>query len=118
MPTPSDTYVRHATVRKVVDADTVDLLIDLGCDVMYKMRCRLDGVNAPEKNTLAGKDAKAWMQEQLLVGNAVVVRTIKDKKEKYGRYLAEVYLPNQEVSLNETLKEQGYAKEYHGEART
>lgn len=118
MPTPSDTYVRHATVRKVVDADTVDLLVDLGCDVAHKMRCRLNGVNAPEKNTPEGKAAIVWMKEQLPIGNAVVVQTIKDKKEKYGRYLADVYLPGQEVSLNETLMSNGFAKEYHGEART
>lgn len=118
MPTPSDTYVRHAIVRKVVDGDTIDLLVDLGCDVALKMRCRLNGVNAPEKNTPEGKAALAWMKEQLPVGNEVVVQTIKDKKEKYGRYLAEVFLPEQEQSLNETLLQNGYGKEYHGEART
>ncbi|BAW19227.1 putative Nuclease (SNase domain-containing protein) [Ralstonia phage RP31] len=115
---PKETYVRNAKVNGVVDGDTVDLQVDLGCDISINMRCRLDGINAPEKNTDAGKTSKAWVEKTLPVGTAVVVQTVQDKQEKYGRYLATVFLPNTAKSINDQLIEQGLAKPYHGEART
>jgi micrococcal nuclease len=115
---PKETYIRNATVLSVIDGDTVSLNVDLGCDITLDMRCRLDGINAPEKNTPEGKTAKAWIEKTLPAGADVVVQTVKDKKEKYGRYLAVVFLPGQTKSINDQLVEQGMAKEYHGEART
>lgn len=115
---PKETYIRNATINRVVDGDTVDLQVDLGCDIRLDMRCRLDGINAPEKNTAAGKASKAWVEKTLPVGSDVVVQTVKDKKEKYGRYLAVVFLPDESVSINDQMIAQGLAKAYYGEART
>lgn len=115
---PKETYTRNAKVNSVVDGDTVDLQVDLGCDISINMRCRLNGINAPEKNTVTGKASKAWMDKTLPVGSDVVVQTIKDRKEKYGRYLAVVFLPGSSTSINDQLITQGLAKAYHGEART
>ena len=36
---------------RVVDGDTVDLIIDLGFDILHKTRVRLHGINAPESRT-------------------------------------------------------------------
>ena len=33
---------------KVVDGDTIDVLIDLGFNITIKQRVRLDGIDAPE----------------------------------------------------------------------
>lgn len=115
---PKETYTRNAKVNSVVDGDTVDLQVDLGCDISINMRCRLNGINAPEKNTAAGKVSKAWMDKTLPAGTDVVVQTVKDQKEKYGRYLAVVFLPDTATSINDQMIAQGLAKEYHGEART
>ena len=113
-----DTYIRHARVLKVTDGDTVTLDVDLGCDIRIAMKCRLDGVNAPEKNTVEGMVARTWMEEKLPIGKEVVIQTVKDKKEKYGRYLATIFIPESTISINDMLKIDGIAKEYHGEART
>jgi len=118
MPKVQDTYIRNAVVKKVIDGDTVDLLMDLGCDIAINLRCRLDGINAPEKNTAAGQVAKTWLTEKIPPATSVVVQTVKDKKEKFGRYLARVYLPDNELSLNDQLIGAGLAVPYHGEART
>lgn len=115
---PKETYVRNAKINKVIDGDTVDLQVDLGFDLTALMRCRLDGINAPEKNTAEGKVSQAWMAQTLPIGSDVVVQTVKDKKEKYGRYLAVVFLPGQAKSINDQLVEQGLAKPYDGGART
>ena len=41
-------YQYKAEVVRVVDGDTVDVLIDLGLNVFTKERIRLFGINTPE----------------------------------------------------------------------
>ena len=83
-----------AQVKAVIDADTIDVLIDLGFGVHTMQRLRLYGIDAPEMKTEAGKIAKEYVKSVLLGADAsmfVYVRTFKDKKDKYGRKLAVVY---------------------------
>lgn len=87
-------YTYRGEVKAVIDADTVDVLIDLGFGVHTMQRLRLYGIDAPEMKTEAGKIAKEYVKSVLLGGDAVkyvYVRTIKDKKDKYGRKLAVLY---------------------------
>lgn len=87
-------YTYRGEVKAVVDADTVDVLIDLGFGVHTMQRLRLYGIDAPEMRTEAGKIAREYVKSVLLGGDAfkyVYVRTIKDKKDKYGRKLAVLY---------------------------
>lgn len=108
----SDQYIRKAKVVKVVDGDTVYLDVDLGCDTRVKMSCRLAGLNTPELNTPAGRIAKTWMESVLPVGAECVVQTTKDRREKYGRYLATIYHPGITTSINEQLVNSGMAVAY------
>lgn len=112
-----------ATVIKVVDGDTIDLMVSLGFDTSVKGRFRLVGVNTPESYGASacpeGVAAKAFTTAALPVGAEVVVVTSKDKKEKYGRYLAEVYKLEKngvvsEKSVNQMLVESGNARPYSG----
>ena len=87
-------YQYKAQVRQVIDADTIDVLIDLGFGVHTMQRLRLYGIDAPEMRTEAGKVAKEYVKSVLLGADAsmfVYVRTLKDKKDKYGRKLAVLY---------------------------
>ena len=87
-------YQYKAQVKSVIDADTIDVLIDLGFGVHTMQRLRLYGIDAPEMKTEAGKIAKEYVKSVLLGADAsmfVYVRTLKDKKDKYGRKLAVVY---------------------------
>ena len=46
-------------------------------------------------------------------GHVVVVKTYKDKTGKYGRYLAEIFIPEKTgelVNLNEELVKLGHAQ--------
>lgn len=104
----------RATVVKVVDADTVDLLVDLGLHVQKKARIRLLGLNAHEKGTEQGKAATAWLRDLLPVGADVVVRTEKDKTEKFGRWLGTVTLPSRTDSVNTLLIDAGHAVPWDG----
>jgi endonuclease YncB( thermonuclease family) len=88
-------YIYKAELIRVVDGDTVDLIIDLGFDTLRKERFRLYGVDAPEMNTAKGKEAKAWLIGVLGPYGAIYVQTIqlatKAKRDKYGRFLAVLY---------------------------
>lgn len=83
-------YEYRATILRVVDGDTVDVTLDLGFDVHLKQRLRLRGIDAPELRTTEGKASRDWLRTLLPPGESVVVRTEKDRREKYGRYLATV----------------------------
>ena len=95
-------YTYRGEVKAVIDADTIDVLIDLGFGVHTMQRLRLYGIDAPEMRTEAGKIAKEYVKSVLMGGDAfkyVYVRTIKDKKDKYGRKLAVLYWD--EVAMQE-----------------
>jgi endonuclease YncB( thermonuclease family) len=88
-------YIYKAELIRVVDGDTVDLVIDLGFDTSRKERFRLYGVDAPEMNTKEGKEAKAWLEDAIRPPEPIYVQTIqletKAKRDKYGRFLAVLY---------------------------
>lgn len=84
-------YEYLATVVRVVDGDTVDIDIDLGFRIHTSQRVRLQGINAPEVSTQAGKDAKAYLANVLMPGDHVTVISSKPGAgDKYGRYLARI----------------------------
>lgn len=83
-------YEYRATLLRVIDGDTLLIDIDLGFGIwMRNQTVRLYGINAPELKTPQGPVARDWLKEQLM-GWTICVQTIKDKKEKYGRWLAKV----------------------------
>jgi micrococcal nuclease len=105
-------YEYQARLIDVVDGDTLDLELDLGVETFRKLRVRLDGLDAPEIRTPEGKVAKAWLVEYLShMPTTFTVDTIKDKKEKYGRYLVRI------GQLNEDMIAAGMAKPYSGGRR-
>ena len=107
-------YTYNAHLVKVVDADTVDLLVDLGFNVKMEMRVRLMGIDAPERFTDEGKEATRFVKAHLeCYKDKLILETFKDKQGKYGRYLGVIYRGNiDKISLNDELLEKGYAVEY------
>ena len=116
---------RVTEIVKVLDGDTIDVIIDLGFDLYKKERVRIAGVDTPEKRTrdleekALGQDATDWMKEHL--GGAIsgeddlVIRTELDGGVgKYGRLLGWLYIGDDLVSLNEQMIEEGYAWSYDG----
>ena len=107
---------------KVVDGDTIDVIIDLGFSVLSKQRLRFKGIDTPEtlskdeQERLLGNDAKEYVSIWLTNQNKLIVKTYKD--DKYGRLLAEIF-GDGGVCLNTLLVESGYAWAYDGvSART
>ncbi len=110
---------------KVIDGDTIELMVDLGFNIHFKMRVRLYGVNTPESRTkdLAEKElglkAKKFTEDWLTNHQWVFVNTIPDKNDKYGRILAKIYSSEKvdepaTACLNSDIIQSGYAREYFG----
>lgn len=102
-------YQYRAEVLSVVDGDTLHLSVDLGFDIKRRDTFRLYGINAPEMSTPEGIAAKAWLVQKLTEG-ALVITTRKDKREKYGRYLATLWIDMKNV--NEQMVAAGHAVAY------
>ena len=116
---------RVTEIVKVVDGDTIDVIIDLGFDLYKKERVRIAGIDTPEKRTRdleekeLGIDATNWMKgtlEDTINGeDELTIRTeLKGGMGKYGRLLGWLYVGESDVSLNEQMIEEGYAWEYDG----
>lgn len=103
-----ETYIRNAKVLRVIDGDTLKLTIDLGLDIYHTRSVRLANINAPEMNTDAGKAAKDWLVEQLPIGSDVIVKTVKTT-DKYGRYIAILYVGGGLMTINDRLVNAGHA---------
>lgn len=106
-------YEYSATVERVVDGDTVDLMVDLGFDVWRRDRFRLYGINAAEHNTVSGKAATAFLATLIPTGTVLTISTYKDKLDKYGRMLATLTTADGK-SVNDTMVSTGHAVPYFG----
>jgi micrococcal nuclease len=115
-------YEYDAELVRVVDGDTVDISVDLGFHISQQIRVRLNGINAPELSTPAGKAAKGFLEGLLPVGTSLRCNTVKDKTEKYGRYLADLTVQGStgdlaSKSVNQTMLDAGQAIPYSGGKR-
>jgi micrococcal nuclease len=115
-------YVRK--VENVVDGDTIDVLIDLGFDILFQSRVRLAGIDTPESRTsdkaekVLGLESKEYLKKYLKDAKSVVIKTEKmDSSEKYGRILGWVYINEDTESLNDKMINDGYAWGYMGDTK-
>ena len=116
---------RVTKIKKVVDGDTIDVVIDLGFDLTKTERVRIAGVDTPEKRTrdleekALGLDATNWLKEKLTEtikgDDELTIRTeLKGGVGKYGRLLGWLYVGEDVVSLNQQMIQEGYAWAYDG----
>ena len=113
-------YEYKCKVTRVVDGDTVDVIIDLGFDISYSSRVRLFGIDTPESRTrdidekARGLISKDFLKSYLDKGG-VVIRTRKDKKGKFGRILGEMVV--EDININELMIKEHHAVKYHGQSK-
>ena len=118
-----DKYIYRAKLDRVVDGDTVDALIDVGFDIWFKKRIRFMGLDTWESRTrdleekAKGLEAKAYVKDLLENSDDGKFSIISHGVGKYGRVLGELFVKGHEKSVNELLKENGHAYEYHGEKK-
>lgn len=107
-------YFYKGHVNSVYDGDTIRVDIDLGLKTVIKSETlRLYRINAPElsgEEREAGLISRDYLRSRIENRN-IYLQTIKDKKGKYGRYLAEILLEenDQLININDELVEKGFA---------
>ncbi|VAV96222.1 hypothetical protein MNBD_ALPHA08-698 [hydrothermal vent metagenome] len=107
-------YTYRAIITSVYDGDTVTADIDLGMKIWLRgERLRLWGIDTPElrrgTRRQAARKARDFLRIQIL-GQKVIIKTIRDRKGKYGRYLAVIY--KGQVNINELMISKSYARRY------
>ena len=106
-------YTYKAYVTDVYDGDTITVDMDYGMDIWRKnVKFRLAFIDTPEVRgieKIEGKEVRDYVKD-LILNKYIVIRTIKDKTGKYGRYIAEVIIDD--MNLNDHLLEKGMAEEY------
>ena len=113
-------YCYRAIVRSVYDGDTLRVDVDMGLGLWNRGQdgkgviLRLYGCNAPElkgASSEAGKRSASFLKSMLAEGTQIIIKTFKDEKDVYGRYLANVFVEGQVDSVNVRLVKEGYAEE-------
>ena len=105
------TAPNSATVKHVVDGDTIDISIGGKTE-----RVRLIGINTPETKhptkgvECFGPEASAYTEQLLPKGTALRVERDVEARDKYGRLLLYVYIASNNVFVNLDLVMNGYAR--------
>ena len=119
---PSVTY--DAVITRVIDGDTVAFQADfLPAPLKKELSIRVYGVDTPEKGFRAECPAEAARGEAATAFTKHAIATSATRQitlidwDKYGgRVLGDVILNGQ--SLRAMLIQNGFAREYYGEAKT
>lgn len=107
-------YYYHATVTRVIDGDTAEVVLDLGCHVFHSIRLRFSNIDAPETRTRNDLEKQAGLLvadyvRDLIEGKGVYVSSHKPNEKSFDRYVGMIYLAeNEKDSLNEHLLYQGF----------
>ena len=106
-------YTYRAKVVSVYDGDTCRVDIDCGFSIEQKnVALRLYGINAPElrgDTKQEGMKSRDYLINRIL-HKEVIIKTFKDTTEKYGRYLAIIYINGSNV--NQEMTDRGLAEVY------
>lgn len=103
--TTDNLFHYRARLLRVVDGDTIDVMLDLGFQTHCSQRLRLLRVDTPERGQPGHHEATAITGHLLDTAAEIVVRTVK--KDSFGRWLAEVWADG--ASVNDALIARGWA---------
>ncbi len=99
-------YFYNCEPVRYLDGDTVELDVDLGMRIWIRLICRLYGINAPEMDTPAGP----MVLERLTTFHISQCRTYRDRRDKYGRMLVELFDGGR--NINRVLFDEGLVAKY------
>ena len=109
-------YHYYFKVKRVIDGDTVVLIIDQGMYQYSVQSIRLAGINAPEVRTrdkaekLRGVLAKEWLQQRLTNTEGMILHTER-VTGKYGRFIGTIF-DAEGNSINDDMVSAGHAVRY------
>ena len=104
--TPSYTY--EATIDRVVDGDTLLVVIEVGFRIKAHDKLRLRGIDCPEMGTPGGDRAKKFVEKLLPVGSTVVIKSHKSRTDSHGRFVVDVFCKSGVESPEEIIRDGVY----------
>ena len=117
--TDKPSYTYQAMVDRVIDGDTLSVVIEVGFEIKVRDRLRLRGIDTPELGTLEGERAKKYVESLLPAGSTIIVKSHKSRVDSHGRFVVDVFyrdgvsdpqaILKDAVYLNQQLLDQGYA---------
>lgn len=117
---PTDFSYRVNKVTKIIDGDTIDVIIDMGFDILFKSRVRLFGIDTPESRTRDkvekkfGLMSKKYLTDRLKKANKITIKTHKGEETgKFGRILGEILCDGENINL--AMCKKGHAVAYYGQ---
>jgi micrococcal nuclease len=111
-PAPNDGrhFTYFGTLNRVIDGDTIDVLLDLGLKVYKGERLRLARINAPDAPVADKDKASAFLQH--LLDNAPHELKIETLRlDPYGRWVSEIWLAGG-LNLSDAMLAAGMAVPY------
>tara|TARA_A100001035_G_scaffold273344_1_gene263739 strand:+ start:1168 stop:1596 length:429 start_codon:yes stop_codon:yes gene_type:complete len=118
---PSPYSYRVKSIKKIIDGDTFDCIMDLGFDVLLEARVRMMGIDTPESRTRDleekkfGLLAKEYLTEKLATEDIIVTTEVDNEKGKFGRILGWVWADG--VNVNQNMIDENMAVAYHGQSK-
>jgi endonuclease YncB( thermonuclease family) len=101
-PTPTQpTYTYKAYLKKIIDGDTLDVIIDLGFSIFITQRLRLKGLDTPELPTKEGIASKQFVEDRLKKAKFLIIKT--HSHDKYDRYLVDVFYLEGDVTEDDVV---------------
>jgi micrococcal nuclease len=109
-------YTYKIREYRVIDGDTLELTLDLGFKLHYIISARLANIDAPEKDTEAGRLVKQRVQDLLANTNKLTCKVLR--ADKYGgRWVCEVYDNNNNTSISTILLSESMVKPFTGKVK-
>ena len=118
---PSPYSYRVKSIKKIIDGDTFDCILDLGFDVLLEARVRMKGIDTPESRTRDleekkfGLLAKEYLIMKLEAEDLIVTTEVDNEKGKFGRILGWVWADG--VNINQQMIDENMAVAYHGQSK-
>ena len=118
---PSPYSYRVKSIKKIIDGDTFDCIMDLGFDVLLEARVRMMGIDTPESRTRDleekkfGLLAKEYLTDKLDTEDIIVTTEVDNEKGKFGRILGWVWCNG--VNINNQMIDEHMAVAYHGQSK-
>ena len=118
---PSPYSYRVKSIKKIIDGDTFDCILDLGFDVLLEARVRMMGIDTPESRTRDlvekkfGLLAKEYLTMKLEAEDIIVRTEVDNEKGKFGRILGWVWADD--VNINQQMIDENMAVAYHGQSK-
>lgn len=110
-------WIFKAELLRIVDADTIELLVDQGFSNFREERFRISDYDAPEsyrprndKEKAHGESANKRAGQLLQLGDTLLIETYKTKADVYGRYSAKLWVPNKDENGKPTGTYFNYAE--------